>query len=271
MFTRLSYFAVLLFVAAAGAGPVLNAWSQTGGGGRPERLIYREDFEGRQPDLMLGGQIGFDTDTSWLVSVENGRLVFFNDSNPKQAHYDYIKWVRFEGTDELSLTKDGSMAVTVTPENTGPGGAGILIATGQRGDYWMFTVSREGQYHLLRKQNRKLELAYSGNHEALAEEASNRLAYAFEGNRIVFYANDAEITRVPFDRKREGHSGLALAAYGLGRFLFDDVEISGKRSNSTAQPGIRRMKATGAGNPAAGQNCKEAQDCTRWVPHNRTF
>ncbi|WFE88450.1 hypothetical protein K1718_20105 [Roseibium porphyridii] len=238
-----SAFLAIVMMLVSGYVSAGIVWAQAISDSSSEKLTYKEDFNGDDPELMLGGQIEFDqTDRPWVKKVEKGRLVFVNDANPRATHYDIINWARFEGTNSLTRLYGRAMAVTVISNNSGKGGAGIAVLTSKRGDYWLFAVASKGKYHVLRKERGRLTLAYSGEHAALKKRGPNRISYRVLGNELVFRGNGIEITRVPFDRLKSREIQLALAAFGRGTFEFDDVVFRGRKTNKTSGSKIKKIK-----------------------------
>ncbi|WP_298983259.1 hypothetical protein [uncultured Roseibium sp.] len=239
-----SVFLTIVLMLASGVVAVGVARAQAGSERSSGKLTYKEDFNGDDPELMLGGQIEFDqTDRPWMKKVDGGKLVFVNDASPKAAHYDIINWARFEGTNSLTRLYGRAMAVTVISDNSGRGGAGIAVLTSRHGDYWLFAVASKGKYHVLRKERGKLTLAYSGAHAALKKRGPNRISYRVLGNELAFRGNGIEIARVPFDRLKYREIQLALAAFGRGTFEFDNVVFTGRKANKTSSSKIMKIKS----------------------------
>lgn len=190
----------------------------------PKSFKYVENFNGSDRSTMLGGQINFPSGSKWIVTTTGGKLLMENRINPKSVHWNDIKWVRYEGDVSLSSTQGTKISVTVEAMNESRGGAGILVGSGERKKYLMFSVDGNGRYHVLERNRRKAVNAYSGTSDAVRPGQSNRLSYEWRNEKVVFFANGIEVIQIPFSI-REG-AGIGLAAFGLGTYTFDDVEIT---------------------------------------------
>ena len=197
------------------------------------RSVVTESFGGSDPALILGGQISFVQDSApWLVYLSNGNLVMENRQNPKSLQYNDIAWVKFPESGVLTSTENLIISAIVESENVGNGGAGILIGSGKAGAYLAFAVDGQGRYHVLKKESRKLRTLHSAKHTAIVVGAPNRLTFEVRGAHIAFLANGTEVIQVPYVRRlgssgqSGGRSGIGIAAFGTGKFLFDSVAIS---------------------------------------------
>lgn len=192
----------------------------------PDR-IYLENFNSDDKILMMGGQLNFNfphrRKTNWYTNVIAGKLVFENRENAGNLHYDEISWVRYEGEDKLTPTKNAQISVSVEPINQSHGAAGILLGSGKKGYYLMFGVDKEGRYHIIEKKGNISTPLYSGRDDAIRMGQANRLHHENKDDLIVFFANGVELVSVPFNKRRDRE--ISLAAFGLGTFSFDDVEI----------------------------------------------
>lgn len=230
MISRVSYFCGLIALGVLGLAMLFVVPSSSLFSAFYDDAVFHEHFDGKDPSLMLGGQIEFNPNsTNWKVWVAGEQLTFSNKGDRNASYFDKIKWVRFDGMDTVSRAAGMRLALTVTSRNTGTGGGGMMIGSGRPDFYWYFLVGRNGTYHLLRRKRRGLEVAFSGEHPAIRKEAANRISYKLQGDEILFFANGREVTRVQVDPVAGGQHTLALAAFGKGRFLFDDVEITGKK------------------------------------------
>lgn len=174
---------------------------------------------------MLGGQLHFaNPNTVWIETIADGRLVFENRLQPNNLHYQDIKWVRYEGENTLSTTRDATIAVSVESENEGKGGAGILVGSGKAGSYVAFVVDRQGRFHVLQRGQRTAQVAYSGKSEHIRVEAANRLTFDRSGDTVTFFVNGVDVITMPVENSDAPQVGLA--AFGIGIFAFDDVEIT---------------------------------------------
>ncbi|MEM9279577.1 MAG: hypothetical protein AAGA76_13470 [Pseudomonadota bacterium] len=196
-------------------------------------LKYHENFDSEDKTLMLGGQIGFKNPKSkWLVYIAEGKLVFENRLEPQSLHWDDIQWIRYPDTEVLTSTENAVISATVNISGEGLGGAGILVGSGKRGAYWVFGVDEQGRYHLFNKAGRNANTAHSAKHAAIFAGQPNRLTYEMRGDNIAFFANDTEIIQVPngksklHSRTTTGQTGVGLAAFGLGTYTFDEVQIT---------------------------------------------
>lgn len=227
--TMTAALAAILLAGSAGMAP---AQDRTAAIGSPPSIT--ETFDAGDPSLMLGGQIDLDGDTApWHVDITAGELVMENRLNPQSLHYRDIAWVQYPNSDTLTSTEDAVISAVVEAENSGRGGAGILIGSGKAGTYLMFSVDGQGRYHVLRKDGRTLRSLRSAQHTAIAAGAPNKLTFEQRGANTVFIVNGVEIIKIPNaegaglpGRPRAGTSGIGLAAFGIGRFSFDDVVIT---------------------------------------------
>lgn len=193
-----------------------------------------ETFDAGDPALMLGGQIDLDSDTTpWHVDITGGKLVIENRLDPKSLHYRDIAWVQYPASDTLASTEDAVISTVVEAKNNGRGGAGILIGSGKAGTYLMLSVDGQGHYHVLRKDGRTLRPLRSARHVAIAVGAPNKLTFEQRGTNTVFIVNGVEIIKIPsaealgpLGRPGTGTSGIGLAAFGIGKYSFDDVVIT---------------------------------------------
>ncbi|MDF1669346.1 MAG: hypothetical protein P1U83_07020 [Roseovarius sp.] len=195
--------------------------------------VITESFEGNDPSLMLGGQIDLrGTITPWVTYIADGELVIENTQDPNSLYYNDISTVKFPDSHILEPTAGLVISVTVDGTNMGSAGAGILIGSGKAGSYLMFSVDGQGRYHLLRKDGRKLRREHSAAHAAIVEGAPNRLAFEYRGANVAFLVNETEVVQIPLangapnSRLKQGAAGIGLAAFGIGTFNFDDIEIA---------------------------------------------
>lgn len=222
----LSFSALLLF-----AGASTSQTPQTNDA--PTAAAVTETFDGEDDTLVLGGQIGFDNQKSkWLVYIADSALVFENKEDPHNLHFDDIRWVRYPDDRVLSTTTEALISVTVTSQNEGQGGAGILVGSGENNLYHSFMIDNQGRYHVVTKEGRNANRTYSASHPSIRADGPNKVSFKRSYNNIAFYVNDSEVVQVPRFVNRNnsrnflGASGVGLAAFGLGKFTFDDVEIS---------------------------------------------
>lgn len=227
LFKIISLSAVLLGVSFA---PSISQEAAKSSG---KIATYQENFESDDINLMLGGQINFrNSKSKWLVYINSGKLVMENRLEPQSLQYDDIQWVRYPNSEVLSATGDATISVTVEAGNDGRGGVGILVGSGERGAYWMFGVDAEGRYHVVNRGSRNASPAYSAKHDAVSIGKPNRVSFERRGDNIAFFVNGTELIQVPNgnqqrnSRRQNGQAGVGLAAFGLGTYTFDDVEIT---------------------------------------------
>lgn len=220
-------FASGLFIVAlfGGTGGNLDAHGQSNQGGR--ELKFYEDFNGSDPDTMLGGAIDFaNNDTNWFLSVVNGQLRMENRSHPRSVVYNDISWVRYPGAVSLSSTKSSKIKVDIAAQNKGRGGAGILFGSGVRGHYWLFAIDGAGRYFLIKKVGRKSRMVFSEVSSKIHSGRPNELSYELQNKSISFIANGNELVKIPLDKSDQKLTGIGLGAFGIGVYSFDNVEIS---------------------------------------------
>lgn len=221
--------AAILFAASTVTAPAQDQAAAIG-----SQPSITETFDAGDPSLMLGGQIDLDTDVApWRVDITAGKLVMENRLNPQSLHYRDIAWVQYPDSDTLTSTEDAVISTVVEAENSGRGGAGILVGSGKAGTYLMLSVDGQGHYHVLRKDGSTLRPLRSARHVAIVAGAPNKLTFEQRGTNTVFIVNGAEIIKIPNaegpglpGRPRAGASGIGLAAFGIGEFSFDDVVIT---------------------------------------------
>lgn len=222
-------FLQALIVVSVSAGLVSASCAQetTQGQQVSKRPSYVENFDGEDRETMLGGQLAFantNADTSWIETIVGGKLIFESRLQANKLHYQDISWVRYEGENTLSSTRDATIAVSVEPENEGMGGAGILVGSGKAGSYLAFVVDRQGRFHVVHKARGTTRVAYSGKSEHIRVGAANRLTFDRSGDTVTFFANGADVITMPLENRDAPQVGLA--AFGIGVFAFDDVEIT---------------------------------------------
>lgn len=195
--------------------------------------VISETFDGDDMSLMLGGQISFNGDSApWLVYVSDGQFVLENRKEPKSLHYNDITWVQFPDANVLISTENLVISTVVDVKNVGNGGAGIVIGSGKAGLYLFFSVDGQGRYHILSKDGRNLRRVHSAKHAAVLVDEPNQLTFEVRGANVAFLANGTEITQVPLmnrlanSRATNGQAGIGIAAFGIGKFFFDNIEIS---------------------------------------------
>ncbi len=191
----------------------------------PEKRVYSENFDGEDRSLMLGGQLDFaNAQSKWLLNVSDGKMVLENRLNPMSLQYQDIKWVRYQGEETVSTTEDARISVTVEAANQGRGGAGVLVGSGKLGNYLVFAVGKEGHFHVLQKKQGKTRFVYSGESKLINVEGANRVTFVHRDGKVAFFANGKELIAMAY--KPRTPLGVGLAAFGIGSFSFDDVEIS---------------------------------------------
>ena len=195
--------------------------------------VITETFDGDDLSLILGGQLAQRSGASeWLLYVADGKLVMENRKNSNSLHYNDITWVKFPESDTVTTTDNAVISAIVEAENEGNGGVGILVGSGKAGAYLMFSVDAQGRYHLLKKDGRTLRPVHSAIHEAIAVDAPNELTFEVRGTNAAFFANGTEIIKIPYmdrfgnARQNNERAGVGVAAFGIGRFFFESVEIA---------------------------------------------
>ncbi len=200
----------------------------------PDVLV--ETFDGDDTTLMLGGQIDFQSaKPPWAVYVADEKFVMENRQDARSLQFNDVAWVKFPGSDSLESTQDMVISAVVDGEFSGKSGVGILVGSGKSGKYVAFTVDDKGRYHVLQKDGRQLRLVHADRHDAIRVGAPNKLTFQVRGAHVVFFANGTKVVQTLFSKRTSTNSsqgaraGIGLAAFGTGRFEFDEVEI--KRAN----------------------------------------
>ncbi len=190
---------------------------------------FVETFDSGDPNAMLGGQLDLVASeaTDWDQYVSDGKFVVENRTVAQSVYYNDVSWVKYPDSGALEPTESSVISAIVESRNRGSGGAGIYFGNGVAGSYLAFLVDAEGQYHVIRKQNGRVERLHSGQSDAILADKPNELALAWRGASLVFFANDAEVISVPHTyTPGRGDGGLGLAAFGIGTYLFDSVEFA---------------------------------------------
>jgi hypothetical protein len=191
--------------------------------------IYAESFDTGDPTVMLGGQIGFGTEVPpWGMHIADGKLVLENRVTGPSIHYSDIAWVKYPDSDVLQTTEGSVISAVVEAKNVGSGGVGILVGSGKAGVYIAFLVDAQGQYHVIGKDGREVRRLHSGKDSAILAGAPNNLAFQRRNDNVVFLSNGVEIIKIPYIAPPEGsgQGGVGIAAFGIGAFSFDSVEIA---------------------------------------------
>jgi len=224
-----SVFAAFLLVVTF----ALAAQSQESAEDTGAQDVVVETFEGEDQSLMLGGQIFFTPQKSdWVIYVSDGDLVMENRKNPQSLHYNDIAWVKFPETDSIESTEDMIVSAVVVSENEAQGGAGIIVGSGKSGKYLALTVDGQGRFHVAKKDGRQLRAVHSAAHEAIRIGQPNELSFQIRGAHVLFKINGTKVIQIPFSKRSvntrgaEGGTGIGLASFGLGKFRFQEVEIS---------------------------------------------
>lgn len=205
------------------------AEAQETGGATPDPSVFVETFDSGDPDAMLGGQLDLTTNEAddWDIFVSDGKFVVENRSVAQSVYYNDVSWVKYPDSGALEPTEGSVISAIVESRNKGSGGGGIYFGNGVAGSYLAFLVDAEGQYHVIRKQNGRVERLNSGKSDAILAGKPNEVALAWRGKSLVFFANDVEVISVPHTFTSErGEGGLGLAAFGIGTYLYDRVEFS---------------------------------------------
>lgn len=216
---------MFVFAMFAGLSGIPDAHAQTNNGGN--ELVYREDFSGPDPDTMLGGAMNFAGDgKDWFTTVVNGKLLMENREHPRSLHFSDISWVRYPGSASLTSTDSSRMSVEIEAQNKGLGGAGILIGSGMRGYYLVFAIDGKGRYFVIKKADRKTRMLYSEVSNKIHSGRANEIGYEIRSKNISFVVNGSEVIKMPLGKIDRKLRGIGLAAFGLGVYSFDNVEIS---------------------------------------------
>lgn len=195
-----------------------------------DTAIFGESFDGGDPSVMLGGQLDIGMEKApWVYFVADGALVMENRTEPQSIHYNDISWAKYPDSASLESTEGSIISATVEAQNEGRGGVGILIGSGEAGDYLAFLVDGQGQYHVVRKNGSSVKALNSGRSAAVLVEGSNTLTFEVRGENILFFANSDKVIEIPYTVPGDGRGGVGIAAYGLGQFRVDEIAIS--RSN----------------------------------------
>lgn len=216
----LKFFA---FVSIAVFG--LAAWGLTLLAGTEQ--TYTETFDTNKLEAVLDGQLLPPQSRSpWKIWVNGEHLVWRNTTNKTNTQYQGIKWVRFEGSDQLSRLQDASLAVTVLPIRFNQGGAGVIAGTARYRHYWTFNIDNNGKYHVFQKTNGRLSPVYKGKHDAIRSNNPNTVSVDREGQEFVFNVNGKPVIRVPVKGQRSEKHWVGLTAFGTGTYKFDDLTIT---------------------------------------------
>ena len=193
-----------------------------------------ERFDSGDLTTVLGGQLRQGQNASaWYVHLSNGKLMMENRKEPHSLHYQDISWVKYPNSSVVGTTRGAVISAVVegTPATPG-GGAGILNGSGKVGTYLAFVVDNAGFYHLFKKDGRALRLVISEPNAAIRIGQPNELSFETRGAIIAFLANGQDViqiespNRMPGNRRLDGRTGVGLAAFGIGKYSFDDVAIS---------------------------------------------
>lgn len=222
------FFGILPLVTSLGCSWMTAAIAQDQGAADATESVYLETFDAGDPSAMLGGQIGLESDTQpWVLSVTDGKLVVQNRVSAQNIHYNDVAWVKYPNSTSLESTENSVIAAVVEPRNESSGGAGIYFGNGDAGAYLAFLVDAQGQYHVMKKEGKRVSRMLSGQSDAIRIGQANEVSLAWRGEELAFFSNGVEVIRVPYARRPgDGLGGLGLAAFGIGTYLFDSVEIS---------------------------------------------
>ncbi len=192
----------------------------------PEQ-IYSENFDNEDPDLILGGQLTVPPRRSpWKIRFEDGKLIFKNRTKGHNTHLVDINWVRFDGSEKLSPVQNADIAVTVTADSNGLGGAGVIVGSVEHRRYWFFGIDDHGRYHVFRKRGSKLTPVTNGYNVAILQGEVNRVFVDRQQDKNVFFVNDQMIIEVPTNGPKGRPDGVGLSAFGKGTYYFDDLVIT---------------------------------------------
>lgn len=207
---------------------VSGSLAQDQGDAADSQVVFLETFEDGDPSAMLGGQIDLGGETQpWILHVSDGNLVVENRTTAQSIHYNDVAFVKYPDSSSLESTENSVISAVVEARNEGSGGAGILFGNGDAGAYLAFLVDAQGQYHVMRKQGKKVNRLHSGKSDAILVGKPNELSLAWRGADLAFFANGKEVIKVPYEHTPgNGLGGLGLAAFGIGTFLYDSVEFS---------------------------------------------
>jgi hypothetical protein len=207
---------------------VSAAVAQEQAGSTDTPVVFLETFETGDPMAMLGGQIDLGGDSQpWILHVTDGKLVLENRTAAQNIHYNDIGFVKYPDSSSLESTETSVISAVVESRNEGSGGVGIFFGSGDAGAYLAFLVDAQGQYHVMRKQGKKVSRLHSGTSDAILADKPNAVSLAWRGADLAFFANGTEVIKVPYAHTPgSGQGGLGLAAFGIGAYLIDSVEFS---------------------------------------------
>jgi hypothetical protein len=192
-----------------------------------------ETFDGEDLSTILGGQLRQTHNNSpWLVYLADGKLVMENRQNPNSLHYNDIAWVKYPSSTVVDTTQNAVISAVVEGRASSTGGVGILIGSGKAGAYIAFLVDQSGRYHLLQKDGRQLRTVITELNSAIRTDQPNELSFEVRGANLAFLVNGEDViqiespNRMPGSRRIDGRTGVGLAAFGIGTFDIESVEIS---------------------------------------------
>jgi hypothetical protein len=213
--------------------------------GSAENLAYVENFDGNAPETMLNGTIEIGPSKNWAVDVANGKLVLANPKGADAVRHIGLPWIMFPNEMIPEQTNDMNISAIVTTEGPGRAGAGVMAGYARlKGDYLIFGVGENSTYRVLQKAHGKVRVFVVGSNPAIKSNQPNRLELRRIKDRFSFQVNGETVVEVPYQKLESAPVGIA--AFGIGRFEFDEVKItredepqageSGKEPSQPNQP-----------------------------------
>jgi hypothetical protein len=194
-------------------------------GATPEKPAYVETFDGEAPATMLNGTIEVGPSKSWATDIANGKLIFTNPKGADAVRYVSVPWIMFPNELVPERTDDMNISAVVTAEGQNRSGAGIMAGNARRnGDYLIFSVGENNLYRILQKARGKVTILVVGSNPAIKPRQPNLLELDRVKDRFSFKVNGETVVEVPYQKLESAPVGIA--AFGIGRFEFDEVRIT---------------------------------------------
>jgi hypothetical protein len=194
-------------------------------GAASEKPAYVETFDGEAPATMLNGTIEVGPSKSWATDIANGKLVFTNPKGVDAVRYISVPWIIFPNERVPQRTDDMNISAIVTAESQDRSGAGIMAGNARpNGDYLIFSVGENNLYRVLQKASGKVTILVVGSNPAIKPRQPNLLELQRVKDRFSFKVNGETIVEVPYQKLETAPVGIA--AFGIGRFEFDEVRIT---------------------------------------------
>lgn len=193
--------------------------------GASEKQAYVETFDGDAPATMLNGTIEVGPSKNWATDIANGRLVFTNPKGADAVRYVSVPWIMFPNELVPDRTDDMNISAIVTAEGQDRSGVGVMAGNARRnGDYLIFSVGENNLYRVLQKVGGKVTILVVGSNPAIKSRQPNLLELQRVKDRFSFKVNGETVVEVPYQKLESAPVGIA--AFGIGRFEFDEVKIS---------------------------------------------